>query len=691
MMLSLWLQTLLLPAAAASSIVLAIAALVRGRGRLELAFVAGQVALAAESLIAFSLLQTEMPGDRLFWLELQQVAALIVPLPWVLFVAALVTQRPTRWLWRLVSIAVAVAATAAAFTQVLSPAFQVADVEASFYAARLGTPALAGIIMQLLATVGVLVGLEAYLRASTRESLWRSKYLVLGLATIFLSRFYFLSQALLFQVLFAAHLTASAAILLAGNIAIAASIVRARLRDGELAISRRLLYRSVVIGVLGVYLFGLGALGWLLTWLDVPEKVFWGSLIVFVSALGLVAVLMSEDIRWRARRFITLHFYRGKYDYREQWMAFTKQMGSLLSVEELSRQLLATVTTAVGAAKGALYVTDPRDNKLRLAGAIELTPEAILDGAIVQDLARQRRPVLLDPYRDALPQPALHPIPRGTVAVPLPWQCALAGIMLIGPERTRRAYTIEDLEFLTTVGEQAAGAIMTARLSEAAARSREFEAFHRLTSFVIHDLKNSISALSMLSQNALEHFDDPEFQRDAIKTLSSTVDRMKALLARLTSAPESSDLRFQSVDLAGLALEVTRHIAGNRVTLVKDLAAVRPVQGDPDAILRVMQNLVTNATEALEPGGGMLTVRTSEENGWAVLSVGDTGPGMSDHFIRTSLFAPFRSTKRGGWGIGLYQAKYLVEAHGGRVEVSSKEGDGTTFVVKLPLTRIANP
>jgi signal transduction histidine kinase len=195
----------------------------------------------------------------------------------------------------------------------------------------------------------------------------------------------------------------------------------------------------------------------------------------------------------------------------------------------------------------------------------------------------------------------------------------------------------------------------------------------------------------MLSQNALEHFEDPEFQRDAIETLSSTVDHMKALLARLTSAPESSDLRFQPVDLASLALEATRHITGNRVTLVKDLAAVRPVQGDPDAILRVMQNLVTNATEALERGGGMVTVRTGEENGWAVLSVGDTGPGMSDDFIHTSLFAPFRSTKRGGWGIGLYQAKYLVEAHGGRIEVSSKEGDGTTFVVKLPLTRISNP
>ena len=53
--------------------------------------------------------------------------------------------------------------------------------------------------------------------------------------------------------------------------------------------------------------------------------------------------------------------------------------------------------------------------------------------------------------------------------------------------------------------------------------------------------------------------------------------------------------------------------------------------------------------------------------------------------MRTSLFAPFRSTKRGGWGIGLYHAKTIVEAHGGRIEVSSKEGHGTTFVVKLPV------
>ena len=133
--------------------------------------------------------------------------------------------------------------------------------------------------------------------------------------------------------------------------------------------------------------------------------------------------------------------------------------------------------------------------------------------------------------------------------VPLRWRDELTGFLLIGPERTGVSYTIEDLEFMATVGEQAAGAIVTARLSESLAQSREFEAFHRLTSFVIHDLKNSISALSLLSDNALKNVDDPEFQRDAIKTVAKTADRMKVLLRRLSSAPESAALRIEPVDL----------------------------------------------------------------------------------------------------------------------------------------------
>ena len=226
--------------------------------------------------------------------------------------------------------------------------------------------------------------------------------------------------------------------------------------------------------------------------------------------------------------------------------------------------------------------------------------------------------------------------------------------------------------------------IATARLSESLAQAREFEAFHRLTSFVIHDLKNSISALSMLSDNALRHFDDPEFQRDAVRTLGRTVDRMKGLLGRLSSSPDAAHLQRGPVDLAALALEASVPLAKNpKIELVQQLAPLPPLSADAGALLRVIENLVSNAVQALE-GPGTITLKTYESGGCAVLAVADTGCGMSEEFMRKSLFSPFRTTKKHGWGIGLYQTKGIVEAHGGTIEVSSKEGAGTTFYVGLP-------
>jgi putative PEP-CTERM system histidine kinase len=263
--------------------------------------------------------------------------------------------------------------------------------------------------------------------------------------------------------------------------------------------------------------------------------------------------------------------------------------------------------------------------------------------------------------------------------------------MIIGLERGGMPYTDEDLYFLSTVAEQAAVAVSTVQLSEALAQSREFEAFHRLTSFVVHDLKNSISALSMLSEHALKHFDDPEFQRDAITTLARTVERMTKLVGRLSSRPRADQLRHDSVDLAALVLEATVPLLRNpHIAVVKDLTPVPPIPGDADALFRVIQNIVSNAIQSIADEG-TITLSTSERDGSACIVIADTGCGMSEEFMRTSLFAPFRSTKRGGWGIGLYQAKETVEAHGGSLEVRSAEGAGTTFTIRLPITEASAP
>jgi signal transduction histidine kinase len=116
------------------------------------------------------------------------------------------------------------------------------------------------------------------------------------------------------------------------------------------------------------------------------------------------------------------------------------------------------------------------------------------------------------------------------------------------------------------------------------------------------------------------------------------------------------------------------------------------VNVDPGLIARVLGNLLTNAREAMQ-GMGRVELRAGIEQAGPertlVLHVRDTGPGIPEEFLRTSLFRPFASTKRAGLGIGLMQCKTIVEAHGGSIRVESVVGRGTCFEVRLPATGLS--
>lgn len=676
---------------AATSLGLAVLAVGRRpRGLLRWSFALGMLGFAAESAAAFVLVtQTNEPGARLIGLTATKVAGLLLLVPWGVFVVAFARRRGpvlSRRLRAVLGVGSVVVAASAATVSYL-PAFQVSDIAGTFHAAGIEGIGRLAVIVELVVSVALLAGLEAALRTARRDARSRIKYLVLGLGGVFLGRFYFLSQVALFNVEMASYLIAGAAILLIGNVAIAGSMARDRL-GVELTVSRRVLYRSVVVGTLGVYLFAVGVLGWLLNQLDVSEGLFFGSVVVFVSALTLAAMLLSEAVRWRVKRFVTRNFYRSKYDYREQWANFTARLGSLVTLEESTPQLLGAIIEAVGATAGLLFLKD-RDGRYHATTAVgtqRLAAHLAEDHSVIASLRARRSPLVLENGSAGawLEPPSAQSFLEGSVIVPLCWRDEMTGFLMIGPEQTGVPYASEDFEFMETVAEQAAGVIVTARLSEGLAQSREFEAFHRLTTFVIHDLKNSISALSMLSENALKNFDDPEFQHDALKTVAKTVERMKALLGRLSWAREAAPLHAEPADLAALALDAARSLVRNdRISLVKDLKPL-PISGDAEALSKVIQNLVTNAAQSID-GKGTVILKTFEEDGRAVLSVTDTGCGMSEDFVRTSLFAPFRSTKKGGWGIGLYHTKELVEAHGGTIDVSSKEGVGTTISLRLPI------
>jgi len=121
-----------------------------------------------------------------------------------------------------------------------------------------------------------------------------------------------------------------------------------------------------------------------------------------------------------------------------------------------------------------------------------------------------------------------------------------------------------------------------------------------------------------------------------------------------------------------------------KVSLIQDLNPVSKLMIDPEQVQKVITNLLLNANEAIG-NGGEVRLATEQREGWVILSVKDNGCGMSKEFMEQSLFRPFKTTKRQGMGIGLFQSKMIVEAHQGKIEVESEEGRGTTFKVFLPI------
>jgi putative PEP-CTERM system histidine kinase len=681
----------LLPAAAGlACAALALAALLaRPLGRLQWSFVLGMLALGIESAAAWALLAgPDVAGDALLWLQLHGLVTLVLPLPWGLFVATLIhRQAVVRIGWQVSLVAASGLIVAAAAVLVMGDVFRIPAVPGPFEIAEVAPLGIYVAVLEILLTVGLLAGLETVLRSVGVRARGRIKFLVLGLGGIFLVRFYLASQVVAFRVITADSLKIGAATLLVATVLMAVGVARERLRDIELTISRALLYRSVVVSVLGVYLLAVGVLGWLLNYLQIPEKAFWGSLVIFVSALLLALVILSDRIRWRVKRFVELNLYRSKYDYREHWVAFTKRMASLVTVDEIGPQLLETLTEAVGSARATLYLADASGQSYAPVARIGLpaSPGGVEAGAaLVARLREAREPIVFN-GNPALPAELARAFGEGAVALPLVWRGTLTGFILLGPERTGLAYGPEDLLFMATIGEQAAGSIATAHMSEALARTREFDAFNRLTSYVIHDVKNSVSALSLLARNALTYFDDPEFQRDSIQTLSRTVERMKGLLGKLGAPGSTVGRAFEPVELAAVVDEALRPLrADGRLQVVTDIHPVPPVAADPEALLQALQNLVTNAAEAIA-GPGTVTISVDRTEGAVVVSVADTGAGMSEDFVQASLFTPFRSTKDEGWGIGLFQARDIIERHGGTITVTSTPGQGTTFCVRLPI------
>jgi hypothetical protein len=216
------------------------------------------------------------------------------------------------------------------------------------------------------------------------------------------------------------------------------------------------------------------------------------------------------------------------------------------------------------------------------------------------------------------------------------------------------------------------------RLTEQLARSREMEVMGRVSAFVLHDLKNHVYTLSLMAENARKYIAIPEFQKDMVDSLGSTVGKMKILISQLKGLPDRQTLKRAPAGLLTLARESTKLLRREQLAFMGEDARVLV---DAEEMGKVILNLCLNALEA-SPDGGAVTV-SAGATPEPFVRVVDQGAGIEPEFLRNGLFEPFKSTKAKGMGIGLYQCKQIVEAHGGRIEVRSELGEGSEFTVWL--------
>src|SRR5690606_16925250 len=238
---------------------------------------------------------------------------------------------------------------------------------------------------------------------------------------------------------------------------------------------------------------------------------------------------------------ISKHFYRYNYDYREEWMRFTRTLSK--PGPDVGERAIEAVAALVESPGGVLW-------QRRDSGHFEpvahwqvpaLARSEPADSPFCRFLETSQWVIDLHEYAhspdkyDALVLPEwLESIPRAWLVVPLMLHARLFGFVLLQNPRSPVKLNWEVIDVLEIAGSQAASQLAQQEAANALMVARQFESFNRMSTFVVHDLKNLVLQLSLMNANAARHKDNPEFQADMLETVDYSVQKMKIMLQKLS-------------------------------------------------------------------------------------------------------------------------------------------------------------
>jgi putative PEP-CTERM system histidine kinase len=531
-------------------------------------------------------------------------------------------------------------------------------------------------------SIFALVLLEQVFRNATEDSRWNLKPLCLGLAGAFLFDLYLFSEAVMFNRVDTDALSIRGGVHVLVLPLLVLSMTRRSDWISKIRLSPKAAFHSATLLIAGAYLVFMSAVGYYVRYFGGE----WGRALqvgfVFFALILLTVLAMSGSMRASLRVFLGKHFFRYRYDYRDEWLKFTKTLSSRNTPQEMGQQVIRGLAEMLESPGGGLWMRSKGEADFSQTACWNMAQTAdreTADSPLCEFMATSGWVVNLEEYRSfsrrygQMQLPLwLQDLAQAWLVVPLMVGSELIGFVVLASARTRVEVNWEVNDLLKTAGQQAASFLAQMQATEALLEVRKFDAFNRMSAFVVHDLKNIVTQLSLMMKNAKRLGDNPEFQQDMLITVENSLERMRQLMLQLREGATPPGAAF-GVNLGSIVGRIEAVALGRGRVLEVQMGDVVLARGHEERLERIIGHVVQNAFDATDPSGQ------------ARVMVGDTGQGMSSEFMRDRLFKPFQTTKQSGMGIGAYESFQYVQELGGKIDVVSAVGAGTTVTLLLPV------
>ena len=536
----------------------------------------------------------------------------------------------------------------------------------------------------------MLVLLEQLYRSSGAKVRWAILPLIVALAAIAIFDFVLFSQASLvgglnfdFWYLRGFVAAFSTPLLL---------ISTRRIKDGSVRIfvSRHVVFYSSMLMIAGLYLLTMALAGYVINYVGGQWGSFISTLFFVLSILVFLVLLVTESLRKKVKVFIAKNFFANKYEYRDEWLNLIEKIetSNATTYYQVATEIMMS---KLAVDKGAI-IKQVSAHQFKMQYSQHLLPNTQLNqqlGIISQFCAKNNWIIDLNEYAvSASDYPELaidiEPFAEQNISIVIPIYIGQTfyGFFILAGETLPLNW--EDRDLLFAVSKQLGNFVSLHEANDQLAESKQFDAFNRMSAFLVHDLKNVQAQLTLITSNADKHRDKPEFINDVFETITSATSRLERVLTQLGNK-QVVETSKQEVDVHELIAQVVeqRNVDLPNITIEKNEHITILI--DPDTFHSVLNHLLQNGQEATN-NQGWVKIKAAVTSDELHIIILDNGCGMSADFIQNRLFKPFDTTKdNAGMGIGVYEAQQFIESLGGVMQVTSFEGEGSMFQLTIPL------